>query len=54
MGEVMEVPFYDIEANLPYNATFWIDGRHMTAVGAHEFASELANFLVTDDLLSGK
>jgi GDSL-like lipase/acylhydrolase family protein len=47
-------PFYDMEANLPYNAAFWIDGRHMTAVGAHEFSSELANFLVTDDLLSGK
>lgn len=47
----LDVPFYDLQANMPYNPDFWYDGRHMTALGAREVAEQLAAFLVERQLI---
>lgn len=54
LGDELNVPFYDLEKEMPYNADFWIDGRHMTAMGAREQAEEYASFLVNNQLIGNK
>jgi lysophospholipase L1-like esterase len=51
IAEELEVPFYDLGANIPYNPDFWTDGRHLTPLGTHEQAFEYAVFLVENQLL---
>lgn len=46
LGDELGVLYYDLEGNIPHNADFWLDGRHMRPAGAHEQASEYAKFLV--------
>jgi lysophospholipase L1-like esterase/multisubunit Na+/H+ antiporter MnhC subunit len=48
----MQVPLYDLAANLPVNAQYWgNDGIHMFLPGNHELAEEYAAFLDEQNLL---
>ncbi len=47
----LSIPLYDLHAHMPYNAEFWIDGRHMTELGTYEQAKQYAAFLVEQNLL---
>lgn len=47
-----EALFYDLMAHMPYDKTYWFDGLHMTASGAHEQARLYADFLAENGLIS--
>ncbi|MBZ0290761.1 MAG: hypothetical protein K8I30_24255 [Anaerolineae bacterium] len=54
LGAELDIPFYDLAGNMPYNAGFWYDGRHMTPSGAHEQAALYAAFLDNNNLIPGE
>ena len=51
LAEELDLPYYDLADNMPYNPDFWIDGLHLTAAGAAEQARQYAAFLVGNGLL---
>ncbi|MBI5669928.1 MAG: SGNH/GDSL hydrolase family protein [Chloroflexi bacterium] len=51
LARELNVPYIDLAATMPYNAAFWIDGSHMTALGTQEQASQYAQFLTERGLL---
>ncbi len=51
LAEELDLPYYDLTENIPYNPDFWIDGMHFTEAGAAEQARQYAAFLVENDLL---
>ena len=51
LAEGLDLPYYDLMDNMPYNIDFWKDGLHMTPTGTYEQASEYAAFLIANDLI---
>lgn len=47
----LAVPFYDLEANLPDDAEYWIDGQHVSPLGATRHAALFAAFIAENDLI---
>jgi lysophospholipase L1-like esterase len=45
------VPFYDLEANMPEGETYYFDGIHFTATGNQVRAEFIADFLIEQDVL---
>ncbi len=51
LAEKWSLPYYDLAGEMPHNAGFWLDGLHMTELGAHEQASRYAAFLDANQLI---
>lgn len=47
----LDVPFYDLEENLPDDAEYWIDGQHVNPTGATLQAELFAEFITQNDLI---
>lgn len=43
--------FYDLDASMPVDARYWVNGIHMSAAGAAEMARQLARYLDSTGLL---
>ena len=51
LAEEFDLAHYDLFANLPLDATYWIDGIHLNGVGTFEQAQLYADFLIENDLI---
>lgn len=47
----LDLLYYDLAEQMPYNPAFWMDGAHLTALGTREQAAQYAAFLATTGLL---
>lgn len=52
LAQEMNVPFYDLYVHMPYGEQYWLDGFHMSVLGAYEQASRYADFLLQEELIS--
>jgi hypothetical protein len=53
LGARMEVPVFELAAQMPSDPRYWVDGRHVTEEGARLKATLFADFLQASGLLGG-